>query len=196
MRPATCKTTARSTYSYDALNRVVGRDSTQYTYDADGILVAETSGGNTISYTQDLASPLSQMLQTLDGGTTTDHLYGLDRLASETGGTRTWYATDALGSVRQTLNASGTVLGSVTYDPWGQVESGITPGFGFTGEMQDSSGMVYLRARWYDPQHGTFTARDPFQGDPEQPYSQHPYQYGLSDPVRMVDRGVGSVLIL
>ena len=73
-----------------------------------------------------------------------------DRLASEIGGTRTWYGSDALGSVRQTLNNSGAVLGSVTYDPWGQVESGSTPGFGFTGELQDESGMVYLRTRWYN----------------------------------------------
>ena len=105
------------------------------------------AGGSTISYTQDLAAPLAQLLQTIDGGTTTDHLYGLERLASESGGTRTWYGADALGSVHQTLDDSGTVLSSVNYDPWGQVESGTTPGFGFTGEMQDAAGMVYLRAR-------------------------------------------------
>src|SRR5258706_16166215 len=28
-----------------------------------------------------------------------------------------------------------------------------------------------------------FTSRDPFEGMAEQPYSQHPYQYALSDPV-------------
>jgi RHS repeat-associated protein len=175
------------TYGYDAFDRLIQRDSTTYTLDADGVLVGEMTGGSTISYTQDLASPLSQILQTVQGGTVTDHLYGLDRLASETSGTRTWYSSDALGSLRQTLNASGSVLGSINYDPWGQVESGITPGFGFTGEMQDSLGMVYLRARWYNPQQGTFTARDPFEGFAEQPYSLHPYQYGLSDPVLMTD---------
>jgi hypothetical protein len=104
-----------------------------------------------------LASPLSQILQTVQGGMTTDHLYGLERLASESSGTRTWYGSDGLGSVRQTINSSGTVLGSLNYDPWGTVESGTTPGFGFTGEMQDSVGMVYLRARWYNPANGTFT---------------------------------------
>jgi hypothetical protein len=36
---------------------------------------------------------------------------------SSTGGARTWYGSDALGSVRQTLNNSGAVLASVTYDP-------------------------------------------------------------------------------
>ena len=89
-----------------ALSRLIQRDGTSYTYDADGVLAAETSGGTTISYTQDLAAPLTQILQTIDGGTTTDHLYGLERLASVAGGTRTWYGSDALGSVRQTLDDS------------------------------------------------------------------------------------------
>jgi hypothetical protein len=31
---------------------------------------------------------------------------------------RTWYATDALGSVRLTLDDGGTVLGGTSYDPW------------------------------------------------------------------------------
>jgi RHS repeat-associated protein len=184
------------TYDYDDAGRLVRRDSTTYTLDADGVLVAETTGGSTISYTQDLAAPLSQILQTVQGGTTTDHLYGLERLASESGGTRTWYGADGLGSVRQTLDDSGSVLSSLNYNPWGTVESGTTPGFGFTGEMQDSEGMVYLRARWYNPANGTFTARDPFEGYPEQPYSQHPYQYGHSDPVLNTDPTGKAVIFL
>jgi hypothetical protein len=47
--------------------------------------------------------------------------------------------------------------------------------------------MVYLRARWYNTSNGTFTSRDSFPGFPEQPYSQHPYQYGYSDPVLLTD---------
>ncbi len=172
-----------STYGYDALNRLVQQGSTANIYNGDGVLVQ--SGAT--QYTQDLASPLSQMLQTINGGTTTEHLYGLDRLASTTGGTHTWYGNDALGSVRQTLDDNGTILSNVTYDPWGQVERGLSPGFGFTGELQDDAGMVYLRARWYNSSSGTFTARDPFDGFSEQPYSLNPYQYGYSDPVLNTD---------
>jgi RHS repeat-associated protein len=176
-----------ATYTYDARSRLTARDTTSYTYNGDGVLVAQLANSMPITYTQDLAAPLSQMLQIAQGGTTTNYLYGLDRLAAVSGGTRTWYAADALGSVRQTLDDSGAVLGRVDYDPWGQVESGTVPTFGFTGEVQDSLGMVYLRARWYNPAQGRFGVRDPFAGDPERPYSQHPYQYGASDPVSNID---------
>ncbi|NJL33335.1 MAG: hypothetical protein HC893_05085, partial [Chloroflexaceae bacterium] len=46
---------------------------------------------------------------------------------------------------------------------------------------------VYLRARWYHPQSGTFTSRDPFGGFAEQPYSLHPYQYAYGNPLRWTD---------
>ncbi|NJO01362.1 MAG: hypothetical protein HC880_06455 [Bacteroidia bacterium] len=46
---------------------------------------------------------------------------------------------------------------------------------------------MYLRARWYDPASGTFLGRDPFEGFPDMPYSQHPYQYAYSNPVLWTD---------
>ena len=44
-----------------------------------------------------------------------------------------------------------------------------------------------LRARWYNPTDGTFLTRDPFPGFAAVPYSQHPYQYGYSNPVSNTD---------
>ena len=105
------------------------------------------------------------------------HLWG-ERLAAVSGASRTWYLGDALGSVRRTLNDSGTPLATTNYDPWGTPEAGAAPPtFGFTGELQDAAtGLVYLRARWYHAGHGAFTSKDPFGGWPERPYSLHPYQ--------------------
>jgi RHS repeat-associated protein len=173
-----------ATYGYDALGRMIVRGTTPYTYTGDGVLVQ----GGTTRYTQDLATPLSQVLQTTQGSTTTNYLYGLDRLAALAGSTRTWYVGDALGSVRLTLADSGAPLGVVHYDPWGTPESGTVPTFGFTGELQDAaSGMVNLRARWYQTGQGRFVSRDPFEGAMETPYSLHPYQYGYADPVGKTD---------
>jgi RHS repeat-associated protein len=173
-----------TSYAYDALNRLIARGTTTYTYNGDGALVYDGA----TRYTQDLVSPLSQILQTTQGLTTTDYLYGANRLASVAGSTRTWYLGDALGSVRQTLSDSGTVLGSVNYDPWGTVESGTVPTFGFTGELQDSAaGLVNLRARWYSTAQGRFGSRDSFAGFNTHPTSLHPYLYVANNPVNLTD---------
>jgi len=54
-------------YTYDALSRMTQRRSTTYTYNGDGTLVSQATGGVTTRYTQDLAAPLSQVLQTKVG---------------------------------------------------------------------------------------------------------------------------------
>jgi len=61
-------------------------------------------------------------------------------------------------------------------------QAGAIAPFGFTGEVQDVVGMVYLRARWYDAGSGRFGVHDPFAGWPEMPYSQHYYQYAYAAP--------------
>ena len=114
------------------------------------------------------------MLQSFTGATRTDYLYGANRIATQTSNVRTWYVADALGSVRRTVSDAGVPQGSISYDPWGTVESGTVPTFGFTGELQQG-GDVYLRARWYQAGQGRFASVDPFAGAAETPYSLHPY---------------------
>jgi hypothetical protein len=63
------------------------------------------------------AAPLSQVLN--DG--TANYVYGQERLRTLGG---PWYVGDALGSVRQTLDDAGAVLGRVQYDPWGCADRG------------------------------------------------------------------------
>ena len=127
------------------------------------MLVAQSANGVQTSFTQDLAAPLSQILQTTQGGATTSYLYGLERLASVSGTTRTWYTGDALGSVRRTLSDTGATGSTFAYDPWGTPAGGARPDtFGFTGELQDTLiGLVNLRACWYQPRQGRFLSLDP-----------------------------------
>jgi len=100
------------------------------------VLVAQTATGVTTRYTQDLAAPLSQVLQTTQGVATMDYLYGRERLAAAIGAAKTWYLGDALGSVRLTVNDLGLPLTTVNYDPWGTPEAGAQPAtFGFTGDV-------------------------------------------------------------
>jgi RHS repeat-associated protein len=92
-----------------------------------------------------------------------------------------------MGSTRQTVTETGTVAGSARYDAWGvPLENTTGSRFGFTGELTDN-GLVYLRARWYNPNTGTFTSRDPFPGVDTVPQSLHPYAYTHNNPVNATD---------
>lgn len=170
---------------YDALNRLMSQAGTSYAYNGDGVLVEQTVGITTTHYTQDLAAPLSQVLN--DGSAS--YVYGHERLAGQVSGTTMWYSYDGLGSVRQTLDAAGAPLDHTSYDPWGVPQSDLITSFGFTGELQNTEGQVYLRARWYNTYTGTFSAfrwRTDESVD-EVPYSHHPYAYALSNPINWTD---------
>gem|GEM_PF-5798368 len=171
-----------TTSTYDALNRLTVQGITNNAYNGDGVLVAQTTGSATISYTQDLIAPLSQILS--DG--TSQYVYGRDRLFGVAGGTRTWYLGDALGSVRQTFDDAGLVQQALRYDAWGVPQGSSIAPFGYTGELQQGN-QVYLRARWYNSANGAFGSRDPFAGMAEMPYSLHSYQYGYSVPTMWTD---------
>jgi RHS repeat-associated protein len=75
------------------------------------------------------------------------------------------------------------VTDTYTYDVYGAVRTrtGTSPNeFTFTGEQVDSSGLQYLRARYYDAATGRFASRDPL------PLMQR-YGYVWSNPTNLVD---------
>jgi YD repeat-containing protein len=118
-----------TTYTYDALNRLTSHaqngTTVTHAYNGDGVLVSDVvSSGTPTRYTQDLAAALPQVLQTL-GDRPQTHLYGQDRLATDSVGTRTWEVHDALGSVRQVFNNQGGKFTAQQYDAWG-----VLPNFG------------------------------------------------------------------
>ncbi len=66
--------------------------------------------------------------------------------------------------------------------------SGLGGGsYGYAGEWTDSSGLQYLRARYYSPATGRFISKDPFPGLQSQPASLTPYVYALNNPVLYSD---------
>jgi RHS repeat-associated protein len=144
-------------------------------------------------FTNDLAASLSQPLVVKQqGGPTTEAWYGLDRLATHTVGSssRSWPLHDGVGSVQATMNDAGNLGSSPQFDAWGYVaeEDFNDDPFGFTGEYTDHmTGLVYLRARWYDPASGTLLGPDPFAGYQQSPYSFNAYQYSFSNPVSLND---------
>jgi RHS repeat-associated protein len=79
-----------------------------------------------------------------------------------------WYVYDGLGSVVATVDATGAVTSARKYDVYGSV-SGLTGQSGtkhkFVGSLghpsEDETGLVYMRARYYDPVLGRFASEDP-----------------------------------
>ena len=102
-----------------------------------------------------------------------------------------YFLGDALGSVRQIVDASGEVLLAQSYEPYGEVLASAGEGnssYGFTGEMQDSYiKLIYLRSRMYSPVAGRFLTKDSWQGDYTRPYSLHNWNYAYSNPIRYSD---------
>ena len=78
---------------------------------------------------------------------------------------------DHLGSVRHVTNATGSVLAYNDHNPFGNPVTtyGIESSFGFTGEQEDASGLLFLRARYYDAETGRFLSQYSWGGDSNHP---------------------------
>ena len=62
-----------------------------------------------------------------------------------------------------------------------------TSNFQFTNEQTDATGLVYLRARYYEPSVGRLLSRDVWEGNPNQPMSYNGWLYVLGNPVNWTD---------
>ncbi len=180
-------------YAYDHANRLVqvvsGTLTTEFAYNGAGDRVAKTVNGVTTDYVLDPAAGLTQVLVESTGGQQTAYLYGHDLLAQYDSGTWAYHINDGLGSVRQLADLAGEVVQSYSFSPFGVPlgESGGDP-YGFTGEQWDAStGLVYLRARYYAPGTGRFVSKDPWRGNHQRPLTLNPYLYVLDNPVNLVD---------
>jgi RHS repeat-associated protein len=148
------------------------------------VRVAQSVDGIVTNWVQDTTG-LAQVLLEATGGAVTLSLYGLGRLAEVDGADAQWFLADALGSVRQMVEDDGAVALARDYSPLGvlRAEAGTgDSGYGYTGEQQHAvPGLIYLRARWYDPRTGRFLSVDPFPGYTGLPGTLHPYAYCLNN---------------
>jgi RHS repeat-associated protein len=132
-----------------------------------------------------IAQPNSQFLQ---GN-------GLDNPLSITANGSTFsYVQDHLGSVRRLTDATGAVTSSYNYSPYGSISSpttspaNTTNPFGFTDREQDETGLVYMRARYYDPAIERFISDDPM-GDAQRYVGGNPLRF--TDPLGLVPEDGG-----
>jgi RHS repeat-associated protein len=117
----------------------------------------------------------------------------LGLIAQEENGAYRTHHYDLRGSTVAITDENGAVTDRFQYDPYGKLvhRSGTTATpFLFNGRdgvMTDESGLLYMRARYYNPEIRQFLSKDPVPGDISNPLSLHPYAYCENDPVSKVD---------
>ena len=174
-----------TTLAYDQANRLVGYGSTAtYAYNGDGLRMSKTISGSTTQFLWDLSRSIPVLLK--DGPVQYVYGPGGSPLEQISGSTVLWLHHDQLGSTRLVTDTSGSNKATYSFDAYGNLTSTtgtITNPFRFAGEYRDAeSGLLHLRARYYDPSTGQFISRDPAVALTRQPYS-----YGYDNPLNMTD---------
>jgi RHS repeat-associated protein len=117
------------------------------------------------------------------------YLYGLDIIAQQQS-ERYYYVHDGLGSVRQLLDSTGQIETNYAYDPFGMplVGGDVYNPYQFTGEAWDGEvELLYLRARYYQPEVGRFVTLDRAPGHPQTPSTLNRYVYVGNNPANRID---------
>lgn len=187
-----------NTYGWDRANRLNQR-GLNYTYDGYG----NRFQGDVTKYLLDIQPGLSEVIREEDTGSHggfygppyfvhgSHGLHAFNRVNSGSGARYwTWPLEDGLGSIRVNVDSTGGVLESRNYDPYGNSfnPTGTSQtDYGFTGEPTDSNGLLYLRARYYNPAVGVFTALDPFEGMTDRPMSLNGYSWVEGNTPNAVD---------
>jgi RHS repeat-associated protein len=161
-----------------------------YGYDGNGLRVSQTISGTTSYVAWDVSGELPLLIN--DG--TNSYIYGPAGLPVEQisgGGTVTYLHHDQQGSTRLLTSAAGAKEASFTYDAYGN-QTGhtgtATTQLGYDGQYTSSdTGLLYLRARVYDPASAQFMSVDPLA-----PLTRAPYGYASQNPVNLADpNGLG-----
>jgi RHS repeat-associated protein len=182
-------------YGYDFKNQLVSAstpdDSMTYAYDAGGIRVSRSVNGAMTRYLVDQNRPYAQVLEEQTDNSVASYTFGNDLLSQKRGMENRYFHYDHLGSTRHLTDESETVTDAYDYQAFGEplsVTGGTVNPYLFTGEQHDpETGLVYLRARYYDPGVGRFLTRDTWNGRRGEPISLHKYLYANGNPVVFVD---------
>jgi RHS repeat-associated protein len=200
------------TYTYDGRGSVTYDANTQHTIGYDyGDQPVSLSGPSTGSYVYD--GNFKRAKQVVNGKTvysvygksgallhrddiTTPKRVSFVQVGGKTiaevtiAGVATYFHNDQLGSPVSSTNAGGTVLWREQYTPYGeslQNDAAHSDGIGFTGHVEDATGLTYMQARYYDPVVGRFLAIDPVEFSGEKPDMFNRYAYGGGNPVNGTD---------
>ncbi len=191
--------------TYDAENRLtefsVNKDGKnavvqQNRYNGDGQRIQRVEGDKTtnyyyqdgvVSYTTDGKG--EQTSQDLLG--TNGNVIGTQRY---TGNDAAYYVynKDVQGSTTNLVKDDGKADVSYRYEDFGETTSVGENTSGnetcYTGGRYDeTTGLYYLNARYYNPEDGRFLSEDTYRGETNEPDTQHLYAYCADNPINYAD---------
>jgi RHS repeat-associated protein len=188
-------------FSYNAVNQLktFSNDtgvSASYSYYGDGLRAAKSVNGDTTRYIYLNGKVIEEL--GAGGNVKARNIWGNGLLYRQdyTNNRGGYYLYNGHGDVVKIADNTGEVIKTYDYDIWGNVLTETTPNpnkpfnnpFKYTGEPQDDeSGLIYLRARYYDPTIGRFISQDTVEGDLNNPLSLNLYTYVQNNPLRYTD---------
>lgn len=185
-----------TTYAWDLNNMLTqyvdGGNTYNYKYDALGNRISITKNSVETRYIVDSSGALSTILAETDtsGKITAYYVYGLGLISKITpDGKAYYYHYDGIGSTIAITDSLGNIVNKYAYDAFGSVlksEEQISNPFKYVGRfgvMDEGNGLLYMRARYYDPVVGRFINKDPIGllG------GLNVYTYARNNPSRFID---------
>lgn len=192
------KDTTNYSYTTDQLLVSIKKNgiTTSYGYDAWGHRIYKGTETNKSRYVLNLNSPLSLVMQITDenGNLNTNYIYGLGLLEQiDSVDNELFYHFDQRHNTIALTDKNDSVQSTYTYLLFGTLvnHTGSTnQPFTFLGEFgveSESDSCYYIRARYYDAATGRFLSKDPLFGNEENPLTLNRYTYSMNNPVTMYD---------
>ena len=167
--------------------------SATFVYDGDGGRVKKRESGTTTTY-------VGSLYETDSTGAKTKHIFlGSNRIATaslrgaegDEAISISYYHSDHIGSSNIITDKDGQQAQLLEYTPFGTTsrnEGTHDTSYRFTGKPLDqSTGLYYYGARYYDPELGRFISADTIVQAPSNPQTLNRYSYCNNNPINYVD---------
>jgi RHS repeat-associated protein len=162
-------------------------------YNAEGHRIGVNISGTEYDDIINPQAALSQVLVRTTADNITYYVYGLGLIGEQSQNGYGVYHPDFRGSTVILTDAGGSVTDRYMYDAYGNLMnhsgSSDTP-FLYNGQygiMTDGNGLIYMRARYYNPEVRRFVSQDSEEGDIGNPLSLNLFSYVENNPVNYVD---------
>lgn len=188
-------TTGTTSFAWDTRNRLQSitapsGQKAMFLYDFAGNLISQTDSGPTLNLSQNfILDDLTNVAYV--GRSNGDSLSVLAGRGIDThlavvhaSGQVEYGLADAQNSTVATVDQTGKLVSSFSYEPYGKTTTSSSYPFQFTGRVPSAASLYYFRARYYSSCSGRFVTEDPlgFRGG-----STVLYKYAGNSPFNKTD---------